>query len=209
MDFGLKGKVAIVTGGSKGIGLGIVRQLLEEGACVVNVGRTAADTGDLPEAAVSNYRFFQGDLVDLSVCQQSVEHTLQIFGRLDILVNNAGVNDGAGLDAGPDAFLQSLRRNLLHYYAMAHHASPHLKRSRGCIINIGFEGLRNRTGRHLRLRGIEGRNQRSDPRMGRRTGTGRRSRQRCPSCRNVDSALRTLSGRDARPGCRPRVPSKP
>jgi NAD(P)-dependent dehydrogenase (short-subunit alcohol dehydrogenase family) len=137
MDFGLKGKVAIVTGGSKGIGLGIVRQLLEEGACVVNVGRTAADAADLPEVATSNYRFFQGDLVDLSVCQQSVEHTLQIFGRLDILVNNAGVNDGAGLDAGPDAFLQSLQRNLLHYYAMAHHANPHLKRSRGCIINIG------------------------------------------------------------------------
>jgi NAD(P)-dependent dehydrogenase (short-subunit alcohol dehydrogenase family) len=52
-------------------------------------------------------------------------------------VNNAGVNDGAGLDSGPAAFLLSLQRNLIHYYAMAHHAAPHLRRTRGCIINIG------------------------------------------------------------------------
>ncbi|MEY3174773.1 MAG: ral stress protein 39 [Planctomycetota bacterium] len=137
MNFGLNGKVAIVTGGSKGIGLGIVRQLLAEGALVVNVGRSPADPADIPETAAANYRYFPGDLVDLTVCERAVEHTLQSFGALDILVNNAGVNDGAGLDAGPAAFLQSLQRNLLHYYAMAHHAAPHLKRSRGCIINIG------------------------------------------------------------------------
>lgn len=137
MELGLNGKVAIVTGGSKGIGLGIVKLLLAEGASVVNVGRSPAETTEIPETALARYRFCQGDLQDLTVCLRAVDDAVQAFGRLDILVNNAGVNDGAGLDAGPDAFLLSLQRNLLHYYAMAHHATPHLKHSRGCIINIG------------------------------------------------------------------------
>ncbi len=137
MNLNLQGKVAIVTGGSKGIGLGIVQQLLTEGACVVNVGRSAADAGDLPGATSANYLFVQGDLTDLTVCERGVMATIQTFGAVDILVNNAGVNDGAGLDAGPAAFMQSLQRNLIHYYAMAHYAAAHLRRSRGCIINIG------------------------------------------------------------------------
>ena len=137
MNLNLQGKVAIVTGGSKGIGLGIVQQLLAEGARVVNVGRSATEAGDLPAATASNYLFVQGDLTDLTVCERSVTAAVSTFGAIDILVNNAGVNDGAGLDAGPAAFLLSLQRNLIHYYAMAHHAAPHLRRTRGCIINIG------------------------------------------------------------------------
>jgi len=137
MDLGMNGRVAIVTGGSKGIGLGIVQLLLAEGACVVNVGRSPAAAADIPENVQARYRFFPGDLVDLTVCRDAVAYAVQTFGGLHILVNNAGVNDGAGLDAGPDAFLLSLQRNLLHYYAMAHHAAPYLRHSRGCIINIG------------------------------------------------------------------------
>ena len=137
MNLNLQGKVAIVTGGSKGIGLGIVQQLLAEGARVVNVGRSATEAGDLPGATDSNYLFVQGDLTDLTVCERGVTAAVSTFGAIDILVNNAGVNDGAGLDAGPAAFLLSLQRNLIHYYAMAHHAAPHLRRTRGCIINIG------------------------------------------------------------------------
>jgi NAD(P)-dependent dehydrogenase (short-subunit alcohol dehydrogenase family) len=137
MNLNLQGKVAIVTGGSKGIGLGIMQQLLAEGARVVNVGRSATEAGDLPGATDSNYLFVQGDLTDLTVCERGVTAAVSTFGAIDILVNNAGVNDGAGLDSGPAAFLLSLQRNLIHYYAMAHHAAPHLRRTRGCIINIG------------------------------------------------------------------------
>ena len=53
-------------------------------------------------------------------------------------MNNAGVNDGAGLEHGdPARFAESLRKNLLHYYEMAHFALPELKRSRGAIVNVG------------------------------------------------------------------------
>ncbi|MFP3711929.1 SDR family NAD(P)-dependent oxidoreductase, partial [Paraburkholderia sp. SIMBA_009] len=65
-----------------------------------------------------------------------VAQTVARFGRIDGLVNNAGVNDGVGLDAGRDAFVASLERNLIHYYAMAHHCVPHLKATRGAIVNI-------------------------------------------------------------------------
>jgi L-fucose dehydrogenase len=58
------------------------------------------------------------------------------FGRIDGLVNNAGVNDSVGLDAGRDAFISSLERNLVHYYVMAHHCVPHLKATRGAIVNV-------------------------------------------------------------------------
>jgi len=66
-----------------------------------------------------------------------VAQTVDRLGRIDALVNNAGVNDGVGLAKGsPDQFVASLQRNLLHYYNMAHYALPHLKNSRGAIVNI-------------------------------------------------------------------------
>jgi NAD(P)-dependent dehydrogenase (short-subunit alcohol dehydrogenase family) len=66
-----------------------------------------------------------------------LEQTLRDFGRLDVLVNNAGVNDRVGLEHGsPEKFVESLERNLLHYYNMAHYGVPALKRSHGCIVNI-------------------------------------------------------------------------
>jgi L-fucose dehydrogenase len=59
------------------------------------------------------------------------------FGRIDGLVNNAGVNDGVGLENGTyEAFMQSLHRNLVHYYLMAHHALPELKKTKGAVVNI-------------------------------------------------------------------------
>lgn len=140
MDLQLQDKVAIVTGGSKGIGLGIVRSLIAEGVKVANVNRSEAEGRQLQQdyaAEGCDCLFIQGDLTDTDACQGAVEITLEKFGRIDILVNNAGVNDGAGLSAGVDAFVTSLKRNLVHYYAMAHFAAEHLKKSQGVIINIG------------------------------------------------------------------------
>ncbi|MBL8818173.1 MAG: SDR family oxidoreductase [Planctomyces sp.] len=140
MDLQLSGKVALVTGGSKGIGLGIVRRLIAEGVRVANVNRSETEGRQLEHEYAQQGKdclFIQGDLADVDACRNAVEKTLERYKRLDILVNNAGVNDGVGLEAGVDEFLGSLRRNLIHVYALTHYALDALKQTRGVIINIG------------------------------------------------------------------------
>ncbi len=137
MDLKLNDKVAIVTGGSKGIGAGIVRRLLDEGACVANVNRPGPEGEQLAAESDGRCRFLPADLCELDACQRVVTQTLDAFGRLDIVINNAGVNDGVDLSAGPAAFTQSLQRNLTHYYAIVHHALEPLKAAQGSIVNVG------------------------------------------------------------------------
>ena len=71
-------------------------------------------------------------------CEQAVNAVTEKYGRIDGLVNNAGVNDGIGLENGNySSFMESLHRNLVHYYLMAHFALPYLKKSKGAaIVNI-------------------------------------------------------------------------
>ena len=77
------------------------------------------------------------ELLHQDACLQAVERTIHTFGRIDALVNNAEVNDRVSLEhGGPEEFVASLQRNLLHYYNMAHYALPHLKKSQGNIVNI-------------------------------------------------------------------------
>jgi L-fucose dehydrogenase len=65
-----------------------------------------------------------------------VQGAVTLFGGVHGLVNNAGVNDSVGLEAGREAFVGSLERNLVHAYLLAHLCAPHLKASRGAIVNI-------------------------------------------------------------------------
>lgn len=140
MDLGLKKKVILVTGGAKGIGAAIVRACGGEGAIPVIVDRDAEAAGQLQLALRANSIESESIVAELSApnaCAGTVEQTLQKFGRLDALVNNAGINDGIGLEHGtPERFVASLERNLIHFYAMAHHALPALKAARGSIVNI-------------------------------------------------------------------------
>jgi L-fucose dehydrogenase len=141
MDLDLRGKVILVTGGAKGIGLGIAALLAAEGAIPVIIGRNAADNEAALKgilAAGGQAFAVQAELTRTEDCRQAVAEALAHLGRIDGLVNNAGVNDGVGLERGdPHRFLLSLRRNLTHYYEMAHFALPELKKSRGAIVNIG------------------------------------------------------------------------
>lgn len=141
MDLGLRNKVILVTGGAKGIGEGISRVLAAEGAIPVIVGRNAADNDaavNAIAAAGGMAHAVQAELTRTEECQQAVAAAVARCGRIDGLVNNAGVNDGVGLEQGdPDRFLASLRKNLTHYYEVAHFALPELKKSRGAIVNIG------------------------------------------------------------------------
>ncbi len=140
MDLFLKDKVVFVTGGAKGIGAAIVRTVGEEGAYPVIVDRDADAAGSLQEnlrATGIRNLLICADLCDAANCSNAIEQTIHEFGRLDALVNNAGVNDRVGLENGsPNRYLESLERNLIHYFNMAHYALPHLKRSQGCIVNI-------------------------------------------------------------------------
>ncbi len=141
MDLQLKDKVVIVTGGAKGIGAAIVHACAAEGAIPIIVGRDG-EAGKQLQEELQNSRGVCGlitrDLATAESCSESVEQTLKAFGQIDALVNNAGRNDKVGLESGSvDEYVESLRRNLVHYYGMAHYALPHLKRSRGSIVNVG------------------------------------------------------------------------
>jgi L-fucose dehydrogenase len=130
VDLELAGKVVLVTGGARGIGQGVVKALVAEGALPVVVGHDATAGGGAYGV--------EAELTRTDECKKAVELTLAKLGRIDGLVNNAGVNDAVGLEHGdPERFLLSLRRNLTHYYEMAHFALPALKAARGAIVNIG------------------------------------------------------------------------
>ncbi len=140
MDLQLQDKVIIVTGGAKGIGEGIVRVLAQEGAVPVIVGRNEADNRQAVaaiEAAGGRAGQVAAELAEPDECARAVQAVVAQFGRIDGLVNNAGVNDGVGLETGDyPRFMQSLHRNVVHYYLMAHYALPELKKAKGAIVNI-------------------------------------------------------------------------
>ena len=138
MDLQIKDKVVVITGGAKGIGAAITRLVCDEGAVAVIVDRDA-DAGKKLVAELPGKRceLVQADLTKAEDCAKAIEQTIKQFGRLDALVNNAGINDRVGLEhGGPQEYVASLQRNLLHYYNMAHYALPYLKKSRGAIVNI-------------------------------------------------------------------------
>jgi len=141
MDLHLNDKVIIVTGGAKGIGEGIVKVLATEGAIPVVVGRNNSDNAKVvSDIENSGGRAFQieAELTDPLASEKAVRDVLKKFDRIDGLVNNAGVNDGVGLEQGNyESFIASLHKNVVHYYLMAHHALPALKKSKGSIVNIG------------------------------------------------------------------------
>jgi NAD(P)-dependent dehydrogenase (short-subunit alcohol dehydrogenase family) len=136
MNLGLNNKVIIVTGGAKGIGEGITRVLVEEGAIPVIVGRSEEDNLKLAEELKLNFQV-TAELNDPEASKKAVDAVIKKYGRIEGLVNNAGQNDGVNLENGNyELFMKSLHRNLTHYYLMAHFALPELKKSAGAIVNI-------------------------------------------------------------------------
>jgi len=126
MDLQLSDKVIIVTGGAKGIGLGISKVLAAEGAIPFIIGRNEADNIAAVkeiEAAGGQAKYVTAELVKPGDCEQAVQQVIATFGRIDGVVNNAGVNDGVGLENGNyESFIASVHKNLVHYYLIAHYA---------------------------------------------------------------------------------------
>ena len=138
MNLELKNKVIIVTGGAKGIGEGIVRVLANEDAIPVIIGRNESDNLKTV-TAIDGKKILQvvAELSNPEECKKAVQEIISQTGRIDGIVNNAGVNDGVNLEHGSyEKFMDSIHKNLVHYYLIAHYALPELIKSKGSIVNI-------------------------------------------------------------------------
>jgi len=149
MDLGLKGKTALVTGGSKGIGRAVAQSLAAEGARVMICSR---DAGILEQAGADIARATRSHVetvsADLSVPAEVVRvanDAMARLGRLDILVNNAGAIKGGDFLATPDEeWLTGWSLKLLGYIRMAREVLPHMqRRGSGRIINVVGAAARN------------------------------------------------------------------
>lgn len=141
MDLNLSNKVYIVTGGAKGIGAAICKAIAAENGIVVIAGRNKNDNQVFVDEIIKSggkASYVTAELSDPEACRGVIDFTVEKYGQIDGLINNAGNNDGVGLEKGsPERFLQSLQKNLSHYYNLVHYALPSLKKTKGNIVNIG------------------------------------------------------------------------
>ncbi len=141
-SFDLKGRVAVVTGGNGGIGLGMALGLAEAGAAIVVAGRNTKKNVDAVgqiEKVGAKAVSIDADIADAKACRALVDAAVEKFGRLDILINNAGTTvRKAPQDLTDDEFEMVVDVNLTAAFRCSRAAHPHmLKASGGKIINIG------------------------------------------------------------------------
>ncbi len=142
MDLQLNGKVAIVTGGNGGIGLGMATGLAQAGAAVLVAGRNAAKNAaavSALEALGAKAAAIEADVTDQGACRGLIAAALEHFGRLDILVNNAGTNiRKQPQDYTLEEWKTVLDTNLTSAFLCSQAAYPALLQAGGGkIINIG------------------------------------------------------------------------
>lgn len=143
MDLGLTGKVAVVTGGSRGLGLAAAAALIGEGSHVVVCARGAEQlqvaVEQLRAAAASGAR---AEAVTADVSTQHgvasvIETAIKTFGRLDVLVNNVGVAKGGDLEATSDAeWHEAFDHTLFPAIRASRLALPHLRKQGGAIVIV-------------------------------------------------------------------------
>jgi 2-dehydro-3-deoxy-D-gluconate 5-dehydrogenase len=140
--FDLSGRVAIVTGGNGGIGLGMAEGMAAAGATIVLAGRNAAKGAAAVKQiaqAGGKAEFADVDVTDEASCRALIDNSAAKHGRLDILVNNAGTN----IRKAPDLLSLAewrtvIETNLTSAFVCTHAAYPHMKKSGGGkIVNIG------------------------------------------------------------------------
>lgn len=137
----LKNKVAIVTGGSKGIGFAIAKSLINNGATVMICGRDgqAVNTAAAQLANSGNVAGAVCDVRDSEQVKRMIEKTEEVFGRIDILVNNAGIGIMGRYveEISPAEFRDTIETNLFGIYNTCHFALPVMKKlGGGYVINI-------------------------------------------------------------------------
>lgn len=155
MDLELKGKVALVTGGSRGIGKAIGRELAAEGASVALVSRSLSTlepaVADISATAKGPVKAFACDTGDDASVKSMVQAVVEAFGRVDILVNCAAKPSGqarppALAEITTEEFWDHMNTKVMGYLRTAREVAPHMIKARsGRIINVSGLGAR-RTG---------------------------------------------------------------
>jgi 3-oxoacyl-[acyl-carrier protein] reductase len=151
VDSGLAGKVAVVTGGSRGIGRAIVELFASEGVDVTFFYRSNADAAAEVAAGASNVRALQVDVRDAKACTAAVDGVVDRAGRIDILINNAGIIRDNQLAAMEDDDVSAvLDTNIGGVFNATRAVVPHMIVQRGGkIINLssvaGEKGGRGQT----------------------------------------------------------------
>ena len=142
MKQSLEGKVAFVTGGSRGIGLAIARAFVAEGVKVavtgLNESHLSAARPQLEAAGPGSVETLRADVRDYADVERAVAATVARFGGLDIVVNNAGIGVFANVaDMTPAQWSEVIDTNLTGVFNVCHVAIPHLRRrGGGFIVNI-------------------------------------------------------------------------
>ena len=136
----LTGKVALVTGGSRGIGFAIAKILSENGATVVITSKNSEKIKQA-EAKISNSFGITCDIKKKNEVQNVLDQTIKKFGKLDILVNNAGIFPKIKLlhEIEEEEWNEVLDVNLTGQFRFTKEAIPHLQKTSGCIINISSD----------------------------------------------------------------------
>ena len=142
MDLGLAGKVAIVTGSSRGLGLAAATALAEEGTSVVLCARgedtlkQAAD-GIQKKTPGAKLATVAADVSTEAGAKQIVDTAIAKFGRLDVLVNNVGTAKGGDLEQTKDAdWQEAMEQTLFPAVRMSRLAAPHLRKQGGAIVIV-------------------------------------------------------------------------
>jgi gluconate 5-dehydrogenase len=153
--FEMKGRVAMITGGSKGLGYAMAAALASAGAHVMLVNRKLdegeAAAGKLQAAYSIKARAFAADVTDLPALEKVVALIISEFGRLDVLINSAGINIRGAIDElTPEEFKQVMQVNVDGTWNASRAVTPQMKKQgSGRIINmastLGLVGLANRT----------------------------------------------------------------
>ena len=136
----LSGKIALVTGGSRGIGFGIAKILSENGALVVITSKDSEKIKKA-EAQITNSFGITCDIKKKSEVQNVLNQTIKKFGKLDILVNNAGIFPKIKQlhEIDEEEWNEVLDVNLTGQFRFTKEAIPHLQKTSGCIINISSD----------------------------------------------------------------------
>jgi len=137
--FSLQGKLAIITGGGTGIGLGIAKAMLEAGAKVVLTGRREKVLQDAVAELGLNSFYRVNDITEKEKLPALVEDIEKNIGAIDILVNNAGIHHKAiAQDTSDQDFERILQTNVMSVFALTRECAKYmLQRKQGSILMIG------------------------------------------------------------------------